>query len=76
MRKMKYSGIPTVGNIPDRWSIPKIKHHAVFFNGDRSARYPKETDFVKYPDSTQPMRFERVDAEDDRNVPKPLETTS
>ena len=35
-----------------------------------------ETDFVKYPDSTQPMRFERVDAEDDRNVPKPLETTS
>ena len=35
-----------------------------------------ETDFVKYPDSTQPMRFERIDAEDDRNVPKPLETTS
>lgn len=46
MRKMKYSGIPTVGNIPDRWSIPKIKHHAVFFNGDRSSNYPSGDEIV------------------------------
>lgn len=30
-----------------------------------------ETDFVKYPDSTQPMRFERVDTDTDTNATVP-----
>ena len=32
---------------PD-WEEKKLGEIADFFNGDRSARYPKETDFVKY----------------------------
>lgn len=43
-RKMKYSGVEWIGEIPENWSTPKVKYHALFFNGDRGKNYPGDDD--------------------------------
>lgn len=41
---MKYSGVEWIGEIPENWSTPKVKYHALFFNGDRGKNYPGDDD--------------------------------
>ena len=43
-REMKYSGVEWIGEIPENWSTPKVKYHALFFNGDRGKNYPGDDD--------------------------------
>lgn len=45
-REMKDSGIDWLGNMPKDWSAPKVKYHALFFNGDRGKNYPGDDDFT------------------------------
>ena len=42
--KMKDSGVEWIGEIPENWSTPKVKYHALFFNGDRGKNYPGDDD--------------------------------
>lgn len=44
--EMKESGIEWIGMIPTHWGRAKVRQFAVFFNGDRTSRYPKPEDFV------------------------------
>ena len=43
-REMKDSGVEWIGEIPENWSTPKVKYHALFFNGDRGKNYPGDDD--------------------------------
>ena len=43
-RGMKASGVEWIGQIPETWSTPKVKYHALFFNGDRGKNYPGDDD--------------------------------
>lgn len=45
-RKMRDSGIPWIGEVPEGWKIPKLKYLAVLTNGDRGKNYPSGNDLV------------------------------
>ena len=45
-RKMRDSGIPWIGEVPEWWKIPKLKYLAVLTNGDRGKNYPSGNDLV------------------------------
>ena len=44
--EMHNSGTKAIGMIPRQWSKTKIGRVAIFYNGDRTSRYPKPDDFV------------------------------
>ena len=45
--EMKDSGVEWIGKIPKHWNVSKLKQVALFFNGDRSSKYPSGEDIVK-----------------------------
>lgn len=44
--EFKESGIEWIGEIPSHWVTTKLSKVASFYNGDRSSKYPKESDYV------------------------------
>ena len=44
--EFKDSGIEWIGKIPKHWTVTKMKQVALFFNGDRSSKYPSGEDIV------------------------------
>ena len=45
-RPMKDSCVKWIGEIPNEWSIRKIKSQSIMINGDRGVNYPGPDDFV------------------------------
>lgn len=44
--KMKDSGVPLIGEVPDGWKTPKLKNVAILTNGDRGKNNPSGNDLV------------------------------